>query len=1214
MHSFVTSLALLAQAPIANQPDLPFYQQGWFLWVIAIAVVILPFLVGSWLSRVWRMPEHSFRFGITLFALVAGIVICAVKWKDLRLGIDLSGGVILIYELDETQQAQINLGPGIDRIERYLEQENINAKVSGTDNNQIVVELAQPNEDTLKKVEEIVSEKVNLTQFTLKSLGSAGRRDDRTIVFQAERPAGEKVDLDELVSALNRRVNPGGQKEVVVRKFGERQVEIIIPRVEQAEIATIKDKISTSGMLEFRILANERQHAAEIALARQNPQARDVVQGGRVVAKWVKIAEDKFQGVEGMESRQTKSGETEVLVHIDPYDVDGSYLARAGSGYDETASPAVNFSFNTPGAIRFGQLTGDNLPDRISGSYSHLGIILDGRLYSAPRLISAITSQGQITGNFQQEEVDFIVEVLNAGHLPAALAKTPVSETNISPQLGEDTIRSGSISMIVSTIAILIFMAVYYRFAGLVANFTVLLNILLVVAFMILFKAAFTLAGLAGLVLSVGMAVDANVLIYERMREELQRGAALRMAIRNGFGRAMSTIIDSNLTTLLTGVVLYAIGTDQLKGFAITLILGLLLNLFTAVYVGRVIFDVAERRRWLTKLNMMRMFSETNFDFVRPTAYAITLSLIVIAIGLGAAFARGSQLLDIDFVGGTSVQTQLREPMHIGNVREIVEGAGSSNLAIEDVTVSAVGAEGQESTVFKIDSSIEEIPELQERLQKLFAGKLAVYEMSFTSPEAIATDDRTPPSSAPIISVPGASGTTQPEKPSDNATNEPGETTKTPTTEEPASDQSAPKEDANTANGNEETNKQPQADEKATDESNVNKQSSVFRRHGLAGLTAASLLLLQEESADSKVSDAKADAAQADENSKKGDEAKSADTEEKSDTAKGEQPDAKDKEKVKDPAKENDKAKATTPPVVGAPAFANPFAGGSKSTLHFEQKISRETLQLRLAETAARLGFHSGLFQIEDPEGGTSSRPFEEWTVSTTLAPDQLQQVLQAVDQELENTPIFRAANKIGGRVAGQTKIMAVYAILASMVMIVAYVWVRFQNIVFGLAAVVALVHDVLVTISAIAISYYVAPWLGWALVDPFKISLDVVAALLTIVGFSINDTIVIFDRIREIKGKSPEITKEMVNKAVNQTLGRTILTSGTVLMVTLILYIWGGQEIHAFAFAMLIGLISGTYSTVYIASPLVLWLRKPGGSRGHVRAHGERASVLGAR
>ena len=178
---------------------------------------------------------------------------------------------------------------------------------------------------------------------------------------------------------------------------------------------------------------------------------------------------------------------------------------------------------------------------------------------------------------------------------------------------------------------------------------------------------------------------------------------------------------------------------------------------------------------------------------------------------------------------------------------------------------------------------------------------------------------------------------------------------------------------------------------------------------------------------------------------------------------------------------------------------------------------------------------------------------------------------------------------------AGNTKVTAVYALLASLLLIVLYVWVRFQNVAFGLAAVVALIHDVLVTVACLALSRYVAPFMGWALVDDFKISLDVVAALLTIVGFSINDTIVIFDRLRELRGKSSYVTAEMVDRAVNQTLSRTILTSGTAFLATLILYLFGGQGIHAFAFAMLIGIITGTYSTIYIASPIVLWLQNLG-------------------
>jgi SecD/SecF fusion protein len=196
------------------------------------------------------------------------------------------------------------------------------------------------------------------------------------------------------------------------------------------------------------------------------------------------------------------------------------------------------------------------------------------------------------------------------------------------------------------------------------------------------------------------------------------------------------------------------------------------------------------------------------------------------------------------------------------------------------------------------------------------------------------------------------------------------------------------------------------------------------------------------------------------------------------------------------------------------------------------------------------------------------------------------------VKTKLASTPVYLAANSIGGKVAGNTQVTAVYALLASLAMIVLYVWVRFQNVAFGLAAVIALAHDVLVAVACLALSRFVAPFLGWALVDDFKISLDVVAALLTIIGFSINDTIVIFDRLRELRGKSRFVTADMVDRAVNQTLSRTILTSGTAFLATLILYAFGGQGIHAFAFTMLVGIVVGSYSTIYIASPIVLWLQ----------------------
>ncbi|NDC64837.1 MAG: protein translocase subunit SecD, partial [Planctomycetia bacterium] len=374
--------------------------------------------------------------------------------------------------------------------------------------------------------------------------------------------------MDKLVNAVSRRVNPGGQKEVTVRRYGLDQIEVIVPQVDQAEVDLVKRIVSSGGALEFRILANPRdaRHQAAVEAARATAGAT-VNLGGRPAARWVELDPAKMNAADpGIVTRETADKRTEVLVMLDDDNVTGDLLGRCSPGFDRSLQPCVRFTFTARGAERFGHLTSDNVPDPANRLESKLGIVLDGVLQSAPVIREAISSNGEITGSFKQQDVDVLVEVLNAGSLPAALVNEPISEQKISPQLGADTIRSGARAMALATIAVLLFMLAYYRFSGLVADLAVLLNIVLVLAVMISIKAAFTLAGLAGLVLSVGMAVDANVLIYERMREEVDRGAAVRMAIRNGFARAFSTILDSNLTTVITGVVLFAIGTDQLKG------------------------------------------------------------------------------------------------------------------------------------------------------------------------------------------------------------------------------------------------------------------------------------------------------------------------------------------------------------------------------------------------------------------------------------------------------------------------------------------------------------------------------------------------------------------------------------------------------------------------------------------------------------------------
>ncbi|MDC0311357.1 protein translocase subunit SecF, partial [bacterium] len=228
---------------------------------------------------------------------------------------------------------------------------------------------------------------------------------------------------------------------------------------------------------------------------------------------------------------------------------------------------------------------------------------------------------------------------------------------------------------------------------------------------------------------------------------------------------------------------------------------------------------------------------------------------------------------------------------------------------------------------------------------------------------------------------------------------------------------------------------------------------------------------------------------------------------------------------------------------------------------------------------------------VEQDESAVSTVS-ENWEVTMEVnRPEEADAIIDAWSQKLNQTPYFPTTSKVGGQIAGKTQVQALVAIFASLLGIIAYVWIRFQNVAFGLAAVIALIHDVLIVLGAIAISHWIAGALGFLGIVEFKISLEIIAALLTVIGYSLNDTIVVFDRIREVRGKRTEITADIVNASISQTLSRTILTSVTTFIVVFILYCFGGEAIHGFAFALVIGVLVGTYSSIFIASPALLWL-----------------------
>ena len=867
-----------------------------------------------------------------------------------------------------------------------------------------------------------------------------------TLVYElAETPAGDgaaapgqQVKVEQMIAILKRRIDPTGTREVTIREYG-RAIEIIIPSAGPDALAYVKRQITELGQLEFRITADPSQpNPRERAIIEQarllSPAQKDVLIGGRKEAEWLAYAPAEFGPVDKDDGRnivKRLAGDTPealVLVEPDAVSATGKDLRSVSKGVDpQTGGPEVDFSFNSQGARRFQQLTSKNKPNAATGARRYLGIVLDKRLLSAPSIESTISTSGRISGrSMTEEEVDHVVSILQEGELPLRLDKTPISEEVISPTLGADTIASGERAILISFAAIILFMLIYYRFAGFVACLALAFNLLLVLAVMVLIKAAFTLPGLAGLVLTIGMSVDANVLIFERMREELKGGAALRMVIRNGFDRAMSAIVDSNLTTIISGIALYVFATDQVKGFAVTLILGILTSMYTAIFCSRLIFDICERQGWIMHLKMLKIFAHPNYDFLSVRRIAIGVSLVVIAIGMVAVVKRGWSLLDIDFTGGSSVTFVLDQgdKMSIAEVRSALDGTelGGKNLVVVE--------RGESGTHYSVDTSEQSVDRVKQVVQKAFAGKLQMY--------SVRVGDLEP-----------------------------------------------------------------------------------FTEGTFTGIR--SQLVINE-----------------------------------------------------------------------GPSY------------EADDGVGHDALLALVNQAAQEAGVKGIVAAADSPDyrPGSSNR-LKSWTVrlgGTTAESAQL--VFDRLKADTDQTPMFPLANQIGGRVSGDMQLDALKALFISLLGMVIYLWVRFQKLMYGLAAAAALMHDVLVTIGMIALSAYIVefvPGLASALqIDSFQIGLTIVAALLTIIGYSVNDTIVTFDRLREIKGKSPKLTAETVNASVNQCLSRTILTALTVFITLVILYFWGGDGIHGFAFAFLVGVIAGTYSTVYIAAPVLLWLSgTPTGTAG---------------
>jgi SecD/SecF fusion protein len=749
----------------------------------------------------------------------------------------------------------------------------------------------------------------------------------------------------------------------------------------------------------------------------------------------------------------------------------GSYLVSA-SVNDLTGERAVNFTFNARGGQIFGELTRENLPKGESPNalFSFLAIILDGQVVSAPSLSTIITTNGQIKmGSADPEDLRRLAQILRSGALPATLKPDPVSESTIGATLGADTIRQGTLSIGIAFAAVLVFMIFYYRFAGTVACVALLANLLITIAFMVFVNATFTLPGLAGLVLTLGMAVDANVLIYERLREERERGANLLMALRNGYDRALPTIIDTHLTSIFTAIVLYAVGNDQLKGFGISLCAGLVISLFTSLYMTRLMFDLWQARGWLKKLSMFSGLSNWlhrhYFDFMSVRKIWFTITVVLTVIGLAVFLFRGKSSLNIDFVGGTAFGGVLTKPLTIEELRNLL---GKDK---QDVALKVERVERKDDSGFLFDMTFADGSTSTVRLPKAATGATKAEQEQDVKERA---------SQLPDWSVVQIFVTDK----------------------------------ENTRGGNSSRRFEVRSTEKAADL--VQLAVSRLLREGNTSL-------LEQATFDFN-------------------------------------------------------------------------ANNRHAALTFNHPASPGYLKLLLDRAFEAAGVRDNQpFELRGEGKGEEGRFVKmALDVSSPNVDDaKLKSILAKTQADFASRPQPERLENFDAQLAADTSRRAMYAILLSWGAVLLYLWFRFHNWTFGAAAVLCLIHDLCFTLGCIAGCHYivhyvpgVASFLG---IEDFKIDLPAVAALLTLVGYSVNDTIVVFDRIREVRGKSPVLTEHMINDSVNQTLTRTILASMTVFLVVIVLYIWGGEGVKLFSFVMVIGVIVGTYSSIYIASPLLL-------------------------
>ena len=495
--------------------------------------------------------------------LVAVVVLVSLWYlyppkQRINLGLDLQGGIHLVLGVDTTKAIANQTERAAEDFKAALERKGIAAKrIAREGDRAFVVELANPASwnDALTVA----------AQFQTFERRNNDQNAGRFVLALSDREVGQQRDLATrgAVEKIRNRIDKFGVAEATITRQGDERILIQLPGVQDVDRA--KALIGQTGLLEFKLL--DERTPVEEALAGRVPEGSEVLYQRRVDKE--SKQEQKVPFVVQKRTLLTGNELTDASVQADP---------------NSPGNWQVAITFSAVGAQRFGEITEGNVG-------RHLAIILDGTVYSAPRINERIPGgRAVITGQFTVDQARDLAIVLREGALPAAVSI--LEERTVGPTLGADSVRQGMLAIAASSVLVFLFMVFYYRLSGLIADIALVLNVLLLLACMAAFGATLTLPGIAGIALTIGMAVDTNILIFERIREELKVGKTPRGAIEAGFNRAFRTIIDTHVTVLVTAAILYNFGTGPVKGFAVSLFVGLSASLFTAVFFTRLLFDL----------------------------------------------------------------------------------------------------------------------------------------------------------------------------------------------------------------------------------------------------------------------------------------------------------------------------------------------------------------------------------------------------------------------------------------------------------------------------------------------------------------------------------------------------------------------------------------------------------------------------------------------